>query len=86
MKVALKLRNQWLSISGMMAPKVRTDGSMSPGIITLSIKNPLFSDPPIKAFLKTGVFLLFHLTAQKTSRRLDQFLLYVSHTGLRVIV
>ena len=32
-KVALNYRNIWLSFSGMVAPKVRTGGSKSPGII-----------------------------------------------------
>ena len=33
-KVALNYRNMWLSFSGMVAPKVRTGGSESSGIIT----------------------------------------------------
>ena len=32
-KVALNYRNIWLSFSGMVALKVRTGGSKSPGII-----------------------------------------------------
>ena len=32
-KVALNYRNMWLSYSGMVAHKVRTGGSKSPGII-----------------------------------------------------
>ena len=35
-KVALNYRNIWLSFSGMVALKVRTGGSKSPGIITLT--------------------------------------------------
>ena len=35
LNVALNYRNMWLSFSGMVAPKVRTGGSESPGIITL---------------------------------------------------
>ena len=35
-KVALNYRNIWLSFSGMVALKVRTGGSKSPGIINLS--------------------------------------------------
>ena len=34
-KVALNYRNMWLSFSGMVALKVRTGGSKSPGIISL---------------------------------------------------
>ena len=34
-KVALNYRNIWLSFSGMVALKVRTGGSESPGIIML---------------------------------------------------
>ena len=33
-KVALNYRNMWLSFSGMVALKVRTGGSNSPGIIS----------------------------------------------------
>lgn len=35
--VALNYRNMWLSFSGMVALKVRTGGSKSPGIITENI-------------------------------------------------
>src|SRR5699024_12812937 len=34
-KVALNYRNMWLLFSGMVAVKVRTGGSKSPGIINL---------------------------------------------------
>jgi len=37
LNVALNYRNMWLSFSGMVAPKVRTGGSESSGIIN----NPL---------------------------------------------
>lgn len=33
LNVALNYRNMWLSFSGMVAPKVRTGGSESSGII-----------------------------------------------------
>ena len=36
-KVALNYRNMWLSFSGMVALKVRTGGSKSPGIISLAL-------------------------------------------------
>ena len=35
LNVALNYRNMWLSFSGMVAPKVRTGGSESSGIINL---------------------------------------------------
>ena len=35
--MALNYRNMWLSFSGMVAPKVRTGGSESPGIISYQI-------------------------------------------------
>ena len=38
-KVALNYRNMWLSFSGMVALKVRTGGSKSPGIITEKLFN-----------------------------------------------
>ena len=38
-KVALNYRNMWLSYSGMVAHKVRTGGSKSPGIITIEPKH-----------------------------------------------
>ena len=37
--VALNYRNMWLSFSGMVALKVRTGGSKSPGIINLQSVN-----------------------------------------------
>lgn len=37
LNVALNYRNMWLSFSGMVAPKVRTGGSESSGIITDSL-------------------------------------------------
>ena len=38
LNVALNFRNMWLSFSGMVAPKVRTGGSESSGIITENLK------------------------------------------------
>lgn len=38
LNVALNYRNMWLSFSGMVAPKVRTGGSESSGIINLEKK------------------------------------------------
>ncbi len=35
LNVALNYRNMWLSFSGLVAPKVRTGGSESSGIINL---------------------------------------------------
>ena len=40
--MALNYRNMWLSFSGMVAPKVRTGGSESSGIITLGIPMIIF--------------------------------------------
>ena len=37
LNVALNYRNMWLSFSGMVAPKVRTGGSESSGIINVQI-------------------------------------------------
>ena len=39
LNVALNYRNMWLSFSGMVAPKVRTGGSESSGIITTDAVN-----------------------------------------------
>lgn len=39
LNVALNYRNMWLSFSGMVAPKVRTGGSESSGIINDKLKN-----------------------------------------------
>lgn len=36
LNVALNYRNMWLSFSGMVAPKVRTGGSESSGIIKMN--------------------------------------------------
>ena len=43
LNVALNYRNMWLSFSGMVAPKVRTGGSESSGIIR-STANPSTQD------------------------------------------
>ena len=40
-KVALNYRNIWLSFSGMVALKVRTGGSKSPGIIIQAINQDI---------------------------------------------
>jgi len=37
LNVALNYRNMWLSFSGMVAPKVRTGGSESSGIISANL-------------------------------------------------
>jgi hypothetical protein len=37
--MALNYRNMWLSFSGMVALKIRTGGSKSPGIIIKPIKD-----------------------------------------------
>ena len=37
--MALNYRNMWLSFSGMVALKVRTGGSKSPGIISLLLQS-----------------------------------------------
>lgn len=39
LNVALNYRNMWLSFSGMVAPKVRTGGSESSGII-INVEDP----------------------------------------------
>ena len=39
-KVALNYRNIWLPFSGMVALKVRTGGSESPGIIKQELRIP----------------------------------------------
>ena len=44
-KVALNYRNIWLSFSGMVALKVRTGGSESPGIIMGSFVNLTCAHP-----------------------------------------
>lgn len=41
LNVALNYRNMWLSFSGMVAPKVRTGGSESSGIINVFVLNDL---------------------------------------------
>ena len=38
LNVALNYRNMWLSFSGMVAPKVRTGGSESSGIIRYEVR------------------------------------------------
>ena len=40
--MALNYRNIWLSFSGMVALKVRTGGSKSPGIIKMMFQNVVY--------------------------------------------
>ena len=44
LNVALNYRNMWLSFSGMVAPKVRTGGSESSGIIIDGISQKVLTD------------------------------------------
>lgn len=53
LNVALNYRNMWLSFSGMVAPKVRTGGSESSGIINSAERNHEF----IRCFLPKGTDL-----------------------------
>ena len=52
--VALNYRNMWLSFSGMVALKVRTGGSKSPGIISVPAKTirRRFHEDTIEKLLK----------------------------------
>lgn len=43
--MALNYRNMWLSFSGMVAPKVRTGGSESSGIISWEAEKNLKTTP-----------------------------------------
>lgn len=69
LNVALNYRNMWLSFSGMVAPKVRTGGSESSGIITYNLHHALnseesFSDiqcPPVSMHAQNQFDLLHHL-------------------------
>ena len=47
-KVALNYRNMWLSYSGMVAHKVRTGGSKSPGIIKIDVSLDELTDEELK--------------------------------------
>ena len=51
-KVALNYRNIWLSFSGMVALKVRTGGSKSPGIISGVFRNRHHALETMKKILK----------------------------------
>ena len=56
-KVALNYRNIWLSFSGMVALKVRTGGSKSPGIIINSMHEKnlvMYASPGEKGRKKKG--------------------------------
>lgn len=62
-KVALNYRNIWLSFSGMVALKVRTGGSKSPGIITLLIQKNIDISTflPLLLILAISVFASMQL-------------------------
>ena len=63
LNVALNYRNMWLSFSGMVAPKVRTGGSESSGIIILNKYNT------VKKKLKAKVTERKELNVQKDKTR-----------------
>ena len=50
LNVALNYRNMWLSFSGMVAPKVRTGGSESSGIISGNSKSKQSEYFPISLY------------------------------------
>lgn len=54
LNVALNYRNMWLSFSGMVAPKVRTGGSESSGIITYVIEFNIMGRDYDAAILVSG--------------------------------
>ena len=54
-KVALNYRNIWLSFSGMVALKVRTGGSKSPGIINIVILTIFLPKLLYKVFSKGSI-------------------------------
>ena len=49
--MALNYRNMWLPISGMVALKVRTGGSKSPGIIKLELEIAMMEAEPNRKIL-----------------------------------
>lgn len=51
LNVALNYRNMWLSFSGMVAPKVRTGGSESSGIINRKIESGVYGLQPEKMLI-----------------------------------
>ena len=59
--MAPKLRNQWLSFSGMVALKVRTGGSEEPGIISplLPLNHPNTARHPNQASGSLSLSLFF---------------------------
>jgi len=65
LNVALNYRNMWLSFSGMVAPKVRTGGSESSGIITLKSPDPqmqrFWTDFPCENETPTIEEIIYHL-------------------------
>ena len=63
--MALNYRNIWLSFSGMVALKIRTSGSKSPGIIKhhLKVRNILFTPLEDTFSFPLQVSIAFHGTA-----------------------
>jgi len=71
LNVALNYRNMWLSFSGMVAPKVRTGGSESSGIINADFLLSA-NRPPLHVRLNCGVFLLLpNLPAYELAKMSD---------------
>ena len=88
-KVALNYRNMWLSFSGMVALKVRTGGSKSPGIIIdegdgdhLQTSDPgsVSSGSPVKHCAKRRKSKIFSHSPSRTDWKLSTAEPYCIHS------
>lgn len=67
LNVALNYRNMWLSFSGMVAPKVRTGGSESSGIIIVDYVSAVESYKECGSLNMCGCHL--HRDLEKSPRK-----------------
>lgn len=70
--MALNYRNMWLSFSGMVAPKVRTGGSESSGIINIELK-----DMQYRIILDNVIMTDNSLEYVEERMRIDEMLSYI---------
>lgn len=67
LNVALNYRNMWLSFSGMVAPKVRTGGSESSGIIN-GLNFVINQEKYLRVFLEDGDVPIDNSASEKAIR------------------
>ena len=90
LNVALNYRNMWLSFSGMVAPKVRTGGSESSGIISIAMLICVVTKVLsvfIALYILTPLFIALHMIFFNTDylKGVMTFTKGIYYVGLTII-